>query len=162
MKKKIIVYDKNKNKVEKTINYLPVRYTISILLSIFWILVILFGVVFLSTKFIIFSFLSIALQIIVVISIVCSNDNPDYKGPWLLIVIVLPVIGYMCYFLFYRRKLSKKYVRTLNDLSNTLSFDDTKTLDLIDNELIKSQIKALKKNSNCHFRTFPYLPIVID
>lgn len=161
MKKKIIVYDKNKNKVEKTINYLPVRYTVSILLSIFWILVILFGVVFLSFKFIIFSFLSIALQIIVVISIVCSNDNPDYKVPWLLIVIVFPVIGYMCYFLFYRRKLSKKYVRKLNDLSNTLSFDDTKTLDLIDNELIKSQIKALKKNSNCHVynsTNIKYLP----
>lgn len=150
MKKKIIVYDKEHNKVEKTINYLPVRYTISILLSIFSILTIVFGVVYLSYKYIIFGYLSYIIQIGVVISIVCMNDNPDYKVPWLLIVISLPIVGYMCYFLFYRRKLSKKYQKKLKDLDSSLSFDDSKTINLIDNDLIKSQIFALKNSSNTH------------
>ena len=150
MKKKITVYDKEHNVVEKTINYLPLRYTIAILLSIFSILTIVFGVVYLSNKYMIIGYLSYIVQIAVVISIVCMNDNPDYKVPWLLIVITLPIVGYMCYFLFYRRKLSKKYQKKLNDLDSSLSFDDSKVINLIDNELIKTQIIALKKSSNTH------------
>ena len=111
MKKKITLYDKDGTKIEKTINYLPVRYTISILLSIFSICVIVLGVVYLSLKFGLFWYLSIVVQVLVIISIVCSNDNPDYKVPWLLIVMLLPIAGYMCYFLFYRRKVSKKYTK---------------------------------------------------
>ena len=150
MKKKITVYDKEHNRIEKTINYLPIRYTISILLSIFSILFIVFGVVYLSYKYVFFGYLSYVLQIIVVISIVCMNDNPDYKVPWLLIVIILPIVGYMCYFLFYRRKLSKKYINKLNELDSSLSFDDSKTLDLIADNLIKSQLVSLKNISNTH------------
>ena len=48
-----------------------------------------------------------ATQIACVITIISSDDNPDYKVPWLLFVMILPIVGFMIYFLFYSRKLQK-------------------------------------------------------
>ena len=51
-----------------------------------------------------------------ILRIVSSDDNPDYKVPWLLFVLILPIAGFMLYFLFYSRKLSKRYLRRLKEL----------------------------------------------
>lgn len=51
-----------------------------------------------------------------VVQIIASNDNPDYKIPWLLLMLVVPVAGFMLYFLFYSRTLKKKFVRRINIL----------------------------------------------
>ena len=53
---------------------------------------------------------------ICVIKIIASDDNPDYKVPWLLFVLILPIAGFMFYFLFYSRKLGKKFIRRLEEL----------------------------------------------
>ncbi len=58
-------------------------------------------------------------QIACVIKIIASDDNPDYKVPWLLFVMILPIAGFMLYFLFYSRKLKKKYVKRLKDLKDS-------------------------------------------
>ena len=52
-----------------------------------------------------------------VLKIVSSDDNPDYKVPWILIVLLIPIAGFMLYFLFYSRKLKKKYIKRLNDIN---------------------------------------------
>lgn len=52
------------------------------------------------------------------LKIIASDDNPDYKIPWMLFVLILPVIGLMLYFIFASRKLKKKYLKRLNDLKN--------------------------------------------
>ena len=51
-----------------------------------------------------------------VIRIIASDDNPDYKVPWLLIVLVVPIAGFMLYFMFYSRSMKKKYIRRLQSL----------------------------------------------
>lgn len=57
-------------------------------------------------------------EIACVINIIAADEQPDYKIPWLLIVLVVPVAGFMLYFMFGSRKLKKKYVRRLNDMRN--------------------------------------------
>ena len=117
MKKKIVHYEKNK-KTEKEINYIPVRYIIATALSVAEILAII-GVVFLLCLYVPYFYIAaLIMQIACVIRIVASDDNPDYKIPWLLFVLILPVAGFMLYFMFYSRKLKKKYVRRLNEIKN--------------------------------------------
>ena len=41
-------------------------------------------------------------ELFCVIKIIASDDNPDYKVPWLLCVLVVPIAGFMLYFLWLR------------------------------------------------------------
>ncbi len=126
MKRNIKVYEKGKY-VQKQINYIPVRYIVAILLTVLEILSIIAILVALT---IIIPYFYIAIYVTVasvIVGIIASNENPDYKIPWLLFVIVLPIIGFMLYFIFHQRKLPKKIVKRLNHYKDTLKHDDTKT-----------------------------------
>ena len=115
MKKKIR-YKVRKKTVERTVNYIPVRYIFAVLVTVFEVTAIL-GVVVALCWFVPYFYLAAwVTQIACVIKIVSSDDNPDYKVPWLLFVLILPVVGFMLYFLFSSRTLQKKYVKRLNDL----------------------------------------------
>ncbi len=123
--KKQIEKKKKKLNEEKRKFYLPFRYLLVVLISALEILAIIGGVVALCIYFPHFVILAYLIQIGCVLKIVASNDNPDYKVPWLITVIVLPVIGFMLYILFYSRKLKKKYIRRLNDLKFlSYNYDD--------------------------------------
>ncbi|MBO5035473.1 MAG: PLDc N-terminal domain-containing protein [Clostridia bacterium] len=66
-----------------------------------------------------------ATEIFCVIRIIASDDNPDYKVPWLLFVLIIPIAGFMLYFMFYSRTLQKRFVRRLNALkSNSYKKND--------------------------------------
>ena len=59
-----------------------------------------------------------ATEIFCVIRIIASDDNPDYKVPWLLFVLIIPIAGFMLYFMFYSRMLK--------NIADTHIFTDTK------------------------------------
>lgn len=74
-------------------------------------------------------------EIACVIRIISSDDSPDYKAPWLLIVLVLPVAGFMLYFMFYSRRLKKKYVRRMQEIKDSAYHrDDTEALHMLQTE----------------------------
>ncbi len=105
-----------KETIEREYNYIPVRYIIAVLLTLFEILAII-GVVVACCYFIPYFYIAAFLtEIFCIINIIASNDNPDYKVPWLLFVLILPIAGFMLYFLFYSRKLHKKFIRRLGEL----------------------------------------------
>ncbi len=115
MKKKYKVRT-GKETIEREFNYIPVRYIIAALITIFEILAIIGTVVaccYYIPYFYVAAFLT---QVFCVIKIIASDDNPDYKVPWLLFVLILPIAGFMLYFLFYSRKLKKKFIRRLDEL----------------------------------------------
>ena len=80
------------------------------------------------------------------------NDNPDYKVPWLLFVICVPIVGFMLYFLFYKRKLSNKFIKRLKKVGTSLEKNDTIEFNNLENEdkLIKSEALELKNIANTH------------
>lgn len=147
MKKTIEIMDANGPK-NKVINYIPVRYIISILIILFEIISILAIMVLLSIYVPYFYIAELLTQIGCVIAILGKKDNPDYKIPWLFFVLIVPVVGFMCYFIFYKRNLAKKQVKKLNDIKNTKTNKDdvaeVKSLQKLDN-LIYSQGMLLKK-----------------
>ncbi len=115
MKKKYKVKT-GKTTIEREYNYIPVRYILAVLISLFEILAII-GVVVACCYYVPYFYVAAFLtQVFCVLKIIASDDNPDYKVPWLLFVLILPIAGFMLYFLFYSRKLQKKFIRRLGEL----------------------------------------------
>jgi len=115
MKRKYKVKTGNKT-IEREYNYIPFRYIVAVFITIFEILAII-GVVVACCYYIPYFYIAAFItEIFCVIRIVASDDNPDYKVPWLLFVLILPIAGFMLYFLFYSRKLEKKFIRRLDEL----------------------------------------------
>ncbi|MDE6104539.1 MAG: PLD nuclease N-terminal domain-containing protein, partial [Clostridia bacterium] len=152
MKKKIIVNEYNK-KVEREINYIPFRYIVAIFLVVLETLAVIAVMSFLTICIPYFYFAVVATQFGVAIAIINRNDNPDYKLPWLFFVMLIPIVGFMLYFMFYSRKLNKKQIKRLERLTKQrVQKDDTAELTEIqsENEIIKSQAIMLNALSDSH------------
>jgi cardiolipin synthase len=105
-----------KETIEREYNYIPVRYIIAVMITLFEVSAVI-GVVIACCYYIPYFYIAAFItEIFCVIKIIASDDNPDYKVPWLLFVLILPIAGFMLYFLFYSRKLGKKFIRRLEEL----------------------------------------------
>lgn len=125
---KKIKYFVNDRIVEKKVSYIPFRYCLAILLVVLETLAILAIVIALCYYVPYFYLLVWVTEIACVIRIISSNDNPDYKIPWLLFVLILPITGFMLYFLFYSRMFKKKYICRLNNIKDhSYKQDDSDT-----------------------------------
>ena len=114
--KKSYVYQLNGKPVEKEYDYIPFRYIFAILLTVLEVAAIL-GIVIALCRYVpYFYILAWLTQIACVIRIVASDDNPDYKVPWLLFVLIVPIAGFMLYFLFYSRTLQRRFIKRLQEL----------------------------------------------
>ena len=113
MKKTIrIQYDAYRTE-EREVNYIPVRYIIALVLAVLETAAVV-AAVMLCCRFIPhFYLLAWATEIGCVIHIIACDEAPDYKVPWLLVVLIVPVAGFMLYFLFGSRKLQRRFVRRL-------------------------------------------------
>lgn len=109
-------YEKNGKTAEKEVSYIPVRFILAIIFAVLETLAILAIVTALSYYVPYFYLLVWCTEIACVIRIIASEDNPDYKIPWLLVVLIVPIAGFMCYFLFYDRKFHKRYIKRLEHL----------------------------------------------
>ena len=114
--KKTYQYQVGKKTIRKEYTYIPLRYLLAGLISVAEILLIIGLVVAFCYYFRFFFLLCYILQLGTVLHIISSDDNPDYKVPWLVVVILLPIVGFMLYAMFYSRKLKKKYIRHLAQL----------------------------------------------
>lgn len=154
--KKTITYDVNEQTVQKEINYIPVRYIIAVLITLFEVLAVIGIVVALCYYVPYFYLAAYATEIFCVIRIIASDDNPDYKVPWLLFVLIVPIAGFMLYFMFYSRKLQKKFIKRLDELkSHTYKKDDSALLECLRNEnpTAASQAKMLCNIADTHIST---------
>ena len=151
MKKNIRIYEKG-SYVEKEINYIPFRYIIAMILTILEIAAII-GIVIVLAYFVPYFYLALAVtEVGVVISIIASNENPDYKIPWLLFVIILPIVGMFLYFLFHQRKLPRNIVKRLKLFNKSYNYDDSKNLNELKeiDKLVSSQAFELCNIADAH------------
>ncbi|MBQ7378712.1 MAG: cardiolipin synthase [Clostridia bacterium] len=96
-------------------NYIPVRFVIAMVIMIIEVLL-MTGIVFALCYYVPYFYLAAwATEIFCVIKIISSDENPDYKVPWLLFVLILPIVGFMLYFLFHSRTLSKRYIKRMEE-----------------------------------------------
>lgn len=152
MKKKILVYDQNGEK-EKEVEYIPVRFIIAILLIALETLGVLAMVILCALYIPYFYILMYLTEVFCVLKIINSEENPEYKIPWLLFVLIVPVAGFMIYFMFYNRQLSKKWIRRMKAIKEqTVQTDDNKALNALDKEDKSAYLQAnlLRKISGTH------------
>lgn len=150
MKKKIKIYGNGKY-VNKEINYIPLRYIISIMMMFFEIIATI-SIMVLLALFVPYFYIAIYITVVVIIvTIIASDENPDYKIPWIIAVVALPIVGMMLYFMFSKRKLPKKIIKKLEKINRPIKNDDADnnfTLLKCQNDLICSQALNLCKLSN--------------
>ena len=114
--KGILRYSVEGRTIEREVNYVPVRFILAITLAVLETVAVI-AIVFACSYYIPYFYLAVfSTEVACVIKIIASDDNPDYKIPWLLVVLVIPIAGFMLYFLFYDRKLKKKYTKRLAHL----------------------------------------------
>ncbi len=142
--------------VEREYNYIPVRYIIAAIITILEVLTIVAIAVALCYYVPYFYLAAFATEVFCVVKIIASNDNPEYKIPWLLFVLILPILGFMLYFIFYSRSFNKKYVRRLEKLyGEKYHSNDVENFSLLqeDNVTAYNQAKLLCALSNSHLFT---------
>lgn len=152
MKKKITSVDAKGNYVQKEMTYIPFRYILAILLTVLETLAVIAILVVLA-KYVPYFYIAILLtEIFVVLNIINSNDNPDYKIPWLLLVLLAPVAGFMIYFMYYSRELPKKFRRKLAMIQEAQIKDDSAEFASLKNEDILAYRQALQlcKTADTH------------
>ena len=137
-------------------NYIPFRYAAAIFVALLETATII-NIVIVLCYCVPYFYLAVwATEIVCVIRIIASEDNPDYKIPWLLCVLILPIAGFMLYFLFYSRMLKKKYIKRLDEIkNNSYKKDDSRILERLneENPVAYSQAKMLCNISESHLFT---------
>lgn len=137
-------------------NYIPFRYAAAIFVALLETATII-NIVIVLCYCVPYFYLAVwATEIACVIRIIASEDNPDYKIPWLLFVLILPIAGFMLYFLFYSRTLKKKYIKRLDEIkNNSYKKDDSRILERLneENPVAYSQAKMLCNISESHLFT---------
>jgi len=114
MKRSYKVNTGNKT-IVREYSYIPMRYIVAMAITILEVILVI-STVFLLCYFVPYFYIAAWLtEIFCVIKIISSDDNPDYKVPWLLFVLILPIVGFMLYFLFYSRKLEKRFIKRLSE-----------------------------------------------
>lgn len=152
MKKTIGVYDEYGRKQQKEIDYIPFRYILAIAITVLETIAVVAVVIALMHYIPFFSIAVFVTQLFVVLQIVNSDDNPDYKIPWLLVVLIVPVAGFMIYFMYYSRKLPKKFIKRLNEIGSVRIKDDTSELETLRQTDIRAYGQALQicRTSDSH------------
>ncbi len=152
MKRKQII-KAGKKTIEREINYIPVRYIFAMMITIFEVLGIIGTVVVLCYFVPYFYIAAWITQIGCVIRIISSQDNPDYKIPWLIFVMIIPIGGFMLYFIFYSRKLHRRFINRLESLKqyNYIANDADAYASLEgESPVAFSQARLLKATANTH------------
>ena len=155
MKRKYSYFD-GKKQTEREYSYIPFRYIAAVLITLFEVLAVI-GIVVACCYYVPYFYLAAwATEIFCVIRIIASDDNPDYKVPWLLFVLIIPIAGFMLYFMFYSRTLQKRFVKRLDALkSQGYKQDDSQLFSTLkqENPAAASQAKMLCGIAEAHLFT---------
>ena len=144
--KKTYKVNTGKETIEREYNYIPVRYIIAMLITVLEIAAIIGIIIAICIYVPYFYILCYITAFACIINIIASDDNPDYKVPWVLFVLIIPIAGFMIYFMFYSRKLQKKFVRRLDELKRYNYKKDNEAVEsslAADNAMAASQAKML-------------------
>ena len=151
--KKTYSYKAGKKTIERSYSYIPVRYIIAAFLMLFEVCAVVAITVVLCYYVPLFYIAAWLTEIFCVLKIISSDDNPEYKVPGLLVILIGPIAGFMLYFMFYSRKLSKKTLNRLKILKEkAYSYDDEESFASLKTEdgIAAAQAKQLVNIASTH------------
>ena len=142
MKKKIVIKTKTGVK-EHEMNYIPIRFIIAILLIVLETAAVIALTILCAIHIPYFYLAMYATEVFCVLKIINSEENPDYKIPWLIFVLVVPVAGFMIYLMFYDRKLQRKFIKRIEKIySQQIRAKDETILQRLEQEDRQAYLQA--------------------
>ena len=152
MKRKI-TYEVNGITYRRRVRYIPVRFSFAVILGLISTLLVIAIVIAMALFVPYFYIPLIVAHVAVVIQIIASENNPDFKVPWLVLILGLPVVGFMLYYMFARRKLKRKLVNRLNALRGiTYKHNDKECFEQLkkENAVACTQAESICKIADTH------------
>lgn len=120
---KILKKDRGGMYMKKVWRFLFSRYFISALVILFELL----GMAFLISyayEYSIYAFaVMVLLDVLLVISLINREANPEYKVSWLVVVLLVPIFGGLLYFIFYSTRVSRSDARLMRKIQSGLDCD---------------------------------------
>ncbi len=102
--------------MRKLIRFIFSRYFLSAMMILFSV-AIFFLLIFVAYSYSIYVYLfMLFLSLLTQISIINKETDPEFKIPWMLIVVLIPIFGMLLYFLFYSRRLTRKEARLMKKI----------------------------------------------
>lgn len=147
MRKKIVIKTKTGVK-EHEMYYIPIRFIIAMLLIVLETVAVITLTILCAIHIPYFYLAMYATEVFCVLKIVNSEENPDYKIPWLMFVLIVPVAGFMIYLMFYDRKLQRKFIKRIEKIfSQQIHTKDQDTLAKLEQE---DRVAYLQANLLCN------------
>lgn len=112
--------------MRKLLRVLFSRYTISALFFLSELVFLAFMLSYAQAYSYLFFLISQILNTFVVISLINREANPEFKVTWVTVVSFLTFFGALLYIMFYSRKMSKKEIRNLEQIKQTLLTEQIK------------------------------------
>ncbi|MBR2344085.1 MAG: cardiolipin synthase [Clostridia bacterium] len=94
--------------MKRLIKILFSRYAVCALIILAELLGVLLVTLELSSYSIYLFILALAVDVLILFSVICLDENPEYKLTWLAVVLLLPIFGGLLYLIFYKRRMSKR------------------------------------------------------
>lgn len=102
--------------MKKLWRFLFSRYFICIAAIVIEVLLMAVLIAVASSYSFIFLIIAAIVDSVAVASIINRDANPEFKVTWVIVVIVLPLLGSLLYMIFYRRRMTKKEEKFLEDV----------------------------------------------
>ena len=116
------------------------RYTVSALTILLSVGLIWFLIYLASVYSVLIYACLLILNVLVILSIINKEANPEYKLPWIVITLLLPLFGAALYVIFYSRRLSKKETKLLRKIHEEAKIASSET----HSDIEASHIEMLK------------------
>ena len=96
------------------------KWSISLLLLLAQVAAVVLLALYLSQYLLVFQIIALVIGILVFFACVNRRENPEYKIPWLFLILALPVFGTAFYLMFSRNYASKKTRKFYMDAGKAL------------------------------------------
>ncbi|MBQ9071454.1 MAG: cardiolipin synthase [Clostridia bacterium] len=105
------------------------RYAVSALFIIAELFLISYLIVYAYSYSLVFVFFTTLVDVLVIISLINRDTNPEFKLTWLAVVTLVPIIGGALYLIFYNRHLTKKEAGLLSKIFESIRENEKLTGD---------------------------------
>ena len=94
--------------MKKILRLIFSKWSISLILLLAQVAAVIIFLLYLNSYFIVFHIASMVIGIIVFFVCVNRTENPEYKIPWIFLILALPLFGTLFYLMFSQNRASKK------------------------------------------------------
>lgn len=129
--------------MKKIVKFLISRLAVTSYLILLQLCILFIGILSFSNRFVYFYLIMMIISLICVIIIVNDDSNPTFKIAWIVPILIVPIFGAPLYFIFGRKKVTRKVVTrlvsTFKKTSEILEENSyvTKKIDTMDKRVAK-------------------------